>query len=181
MSSPNIPTQQYNSNIGIGPFTYISDLTSGDTIDGDFCEWNDYEQTERVISKQVHKITFNQTYFTQNLDTSPTNTFGYYYYPHNSITIKTFSPYVEEGPADVNIVGIPNYAFFSNASNSFRWRDIYPFGYIDNENVGVDYPFTNGKHYPYDNIIFRLFPDNYQGIGQNLGDLIVDPTTDECE
>ncbi len=180
-SDTNIPTQQYNSNIGIGPFTYISDLTSGDTIDGDFCEWNDYEQTERVISKQVHKITFNQTYFTQNLDTSPTNTFGYYYYPHNSITIKTFSPYVEEGPADVNIVGIPNYAFFSNASNSFRWRDIYPFGYIDNENVGVDYPFTNGKHYPYDNIIFRLFPDNYQGIGQNLGDLIVDPTTDECE
>ena len=182
LADTNIPTQQYNSNfVGVGPFLYTSDLTSGDTIDGDYCEWNDYEQLERVISKQVHKITFNQTYFKQNLDATPNNTFGYYYHPHNSITIKAFSPYIEEGPVDVNIVGIPNYAFYSNASDSFRWRDIYPFGYIDNEGVGVDYPFTNGKHYPYDNIIFRLFPDNYTGIGQNLGDLIVDPTTDECE
>lgn len=179
----NIPTSQYTSNFAnLGPFVYTSDLVSGDTIDGDFCEWNDYDQTERVISKQVHKLTFNQSYFTQTIGAFPSNTFGYYYYPHNSITIKVFSPYVEEGPADVDIVGIPNYAFFSNASNSFRWRDIYPFGYIDSENIGVDYPFTNGKHYPYDNTIFRLFPDNFQNVGLNLEDSVIPTiTTDECE
>ena len=68
--------------------------------------------------------------------------------------------------------------FFSNLSNSFRWRDLYPYGYIDTSGIGVDYPFLNGKHYPYKNIVFRLFPE---GIGvQNINE-IVDPTIDECE
>ena len=41
-------------------------LKSEDLIDGDHCEWNDYEQTERVISKYNHKITYNQAYFSLN-------------------------------------------------------------------------------------------------------------------
>jgi hypothetical protein len=177
LSDTNIPAQQYSSN-GVGPFTYMSELNEGDVIDGDFCEWNDYDQKERVISRYVNKITFNQNFFLQNLGAPQLNSYGYYYYPHNSIQIKVFSEYIEEGDVDANIVGIPDYAFYSNTSNGFRWRDIYPYGFIDTEGVGLDYPFTNGKHYPYTNTIFRLFPE---GIGNLNINEIVDPTTDDCE
>jgi hypothetical protein len=55
---------------------------------------------------------------------------------------------------------------------------MYPYGYIDTADIGVDYPFLNGKHYPYDNYIFRLYPE---GIGlQNISEIEI-PTTDECE
>lgn len=170
----NIP---YTSNLGVGPFYYNQDLFSGDTIDGDYCEWNDYEQLERVISRQINKFTFNQSWFTQ-LDSSPnTKKFGYYYYPHNPITIKVYSDYVEEGDALI-VEGIPNYAFYSNMSNSFRWRDIYPYGFVDNLGNGVDYPFSNGRHYPFKNTIFRIFSE-----GSGIADItqIAEPTIDECE
>jgi hypothetical protein len=102
---------------------------------------------------------------------------GYYYKPHSSLKIRAFSDYIEEAPAS-GVIGIPNYAFYSNLSNSFRWRDMYPYGYIDTADIGVDYPFLNGKHYPYDNYIFRLYPE---GIGlQNISEIEI-PTTDECE
>jgi hypothetical protein len=65
-------------------------------------------------------------------------------------------------------------------SNSFRWRDIYPYGFIDNDNIGVDYPFINGKHYPFVNTVFRIIPE-----GSNIGvqniTVIAPPTTDDCE
>jgi len=179
-SNTNILTQQYSSNQlpAEGPFTYMSNLNEGDIIDGDYCEWNDFEQSERVISRYVNKITFNQNYFVQNLGALPDNTFGYYYYPHNPITIQVYSSYIEESDSSIDLEGMPDYAFYSNASNSFRWRDIYPFGFIDNDGLGVDYPFTNGKHYPYTNTIFRVFPE---GIGLPNINEIADPTIDECE
>jgi hypothetical protein len=177
LSDINIPTEQYTSNVGEGPFFYNGDLFSGDTIDGDFCEWNDYLQTERVVSRQTHKFTFNQSWFTQYDYAQYTNQKGYYYYPLNPITIAVYSPYIEDGDANV-VEGIPNYAFYSNRSDGFRWRDIYPYGFIDTEGIGVDYPFTNGKHYPFKNTIFRLF---YEGIGQQDITQIEDPTIDGCE
>jgi len=177
LSDTNLTTQQYNSNLGVGPFFYTEDLVSGDTIDGDFCEWNDYEQLERVISRQTHKFTFNQNWFTQYNYVYYTNQFGYYYYPLNPITISVFSDYVEEGDANI-VEGVPNYAFYSNATDGFRWRDIYPYGFIDTVGLGVDYPFTNGKHYPFVNTIFRVFNE---GVGQQNITTIEDPTIDGCE
>ncbi len=68
--------------------------------------------------------------------------------------------------------------FIDNLSNSFRWREIYTYGFIDTSDIGVDYPFLNGKHYPYSNYIFRVYPE---GIGlQNINE-ITTPTVDECE
>ena len=81
LSNANIPTSAYNSLTVpiVGPFIYTENLKSGDLIDGDYCEWNDYEQTERVISRYNQKITFNQTYFGLNTDAPESNQFGYYY------------------------------------------------------------------------------------------------------
>lgn len=167
---PNNPT-------GLFPCFYTNDLISGDTIEGDFCEWNDYEQLERVISKKIHKFTFNQNYFVPSNPSPPNNKYGYYYYPHSELKIRDYSPYVEEADA-LNVINIPSYAFYSNLSDGFRFRDIYPYGYIDSDGFGVDYPFTNGTHYPFKNTIFRVFSE---GIGVQNITTIEDPLIDECE
>ena len=73
---------------------------------------------------------------------------------------------------------IPDYSHFSTTDNSFIWRDIYSYGFIDGSKIGVDYPFLNGTHYPFRNVIFRIIPE-----GSNFDDnsIIQEPTTDECE
>jgi hypothetical protein len=76
-------------------------LKIDDVIDGDFCEWNDYEQLERVISNYHQKIKYNQNVFQTTNDYS-TNSPGFYYKSHNPMTIRVFSDYVETG--DVNFV-----------------------------------------------------------------------------
>lgn len=181
LSNTNLPTGNYFSQTtpSVGPFVYQTDLSEGDLIDGDFCEFNNYDQTERVISDLYHKITFNPVWFALTGDTIPTNQLGYYYKPHNSLKIRVFSDYIEEGDA-IQVVGIPNYAYFSNLSNSFRWRDLYPYGFIDAGGLGVEYPFINGKHYPFKNTIFRLTPEGSQ-TGNEFINQIDDPTIDECE
>jgi hypothetical protein len=175
----NIQQLQYNSNTlpPQGPFLFNDNLISGDTMDGDLCEWNDYEQTERVISEYKHKITFNPQFFTIKTKAPTTNQFGYYYQPHNKIKIKEYSDYIEESEYE-NVAGVPDYSYYSNLSNGFRWRDIYDYGYIDQQGRGVNYPFTNGKHYPFVNTIFRIIPEgtNLQNINE-----IAQPITDNCE
>ena len=51
---------------------------------------------------------------------------------------------------------------------------------IDNDSIGVDYPFINGKHYPFVNTVFIITPE-----GSNIGvqniTVIAPPTTDDCE
>jgi hypothetical protein len=57
---------------------------------------------------------------------------------------------------------------------------LYDFGFIDDLGNGVDYPFINGKHYPFTENIFRLIPEGSQ-IGDQFINEIAEPTTDECE
>ena len=180
-SNTTIPIGTYNSQTTPpqGPFSFQQNLNKGDIIDGDYCEYNGYDQTERVISNLKHKFTFNNLFFTLDTIAPQNNQFGYYYKPHNPIVIRRFSDYIEEGSA-VNVVGIPNYAFYSNLSNSFRWRDLYPYGYIDADGIGVDYPFMNGKQYPFVNTIFRLIPEGTKTANQYINE-IAEPVTDECE
>lgn len=180
-SNTTIPIGTFNSQTTPpqGPFSFQQNLNKGDIIDGDYCEYNGYDQTERVISNLKHKFTFNNLFFTLDTIAPQNNQFGYYYRPHNPIVIRRFSDYIEEGSA-INVVGIPNYAFYSNLSNSFRWRDLYPYGYIDADGIGVDYPFMNGKQYPFVNTIFRLIPEGTKTANQYINE-IVEPVTDECE
>lgn len=177
-----IPLGQYNGTPIV--FTYIRSLNEGDVLDGDYCEWNNYEQIERVVSNIFHKITFNGKVFnigkpisSKGFQMNPTNPLGYYYQPHNSITIRQFSTYIEEGDKKT-VVGIPDYSYFSTGKDSFIWRDIYTYGFIDSENVGVNYPFLNGVHYPFENIIFRIIPE---GTNYNKQTIIKTPIIDDCE
>jgi hypothetical protein len=56
----------------------------------------------------------------------------------------------------------------------------------DNLKNGVDYPFLNGKHYPYENFIFRIIPEGTNYIESNLNNYATlygaaQPTKDDCE
>ena len=180
-SNTKILTSNYTLTNGVTKtFYYNQNLMSGDTIDGDFCEWNDYEQLERVISPYYHKLKYNQDVF-QTTQTPTTNAPGFYYKPHTSMTIRVFSDYVETGNIE-NVEGIPSYSYFSTSDQQFRWRDLYTYGFIDNLGRGVDYPFLNFAQYPFKNVQFRLIPE---GINYN-SDLLgvpfpIKPLIDGCE
>ena len=161
-------------------FYYNSDLKAGDIISGDFCEWNNYEQVERVISTYYHKIKYNKDIF-QIEPTPSDNSRGYYYQPHNPMTIKVFSDYIESGDkSTVDLV--PSYSFYSNSNQEFRWRDIYLYGFKDEFGRGVDYPYLNNAHYPFQNVIFRLIPEGDNGNNYIMGyDIPTKPKIDDCE
>jgi hypothetical protein len=180
LSNTNLPINTYVSNGNT--FYYVENLNLGDNINGDFCEFNPYDQTERVISDVYQKLIFNNNYFSAPTLLAPNNPLGYYYKVHHPMTIKVFSTSInDEGYQNINLV--PDYAYFSTTSQTFRWRDIYPYGYKDSEGFGVDYPFLNGSHYPYDQIIFRLVGDgsNVDGTLLNNQNVIAEPTIDDCE
>ncbi len=153
-------------------FYYNESPKVGDLINGDFCEWNDYEQNEFVLSRYIQKIKYNPDIFSIGSDS------GFYYYPHNTIQIRVFSDYIETAPA---VVDVPNWSFFSKVDNEFRWRDMYDIGFSDESGNVLDYPFLNSAHYPYDDMVFKIFADknrlgnlDYDGITKNI-------TTDDCE
>jgi|LauGreDrversion4_2_1035121.scaffolds.fasta_scaffold00077_23 hypothetical protein len=173
-SKTNLPLKNYTKSNWTPKFIYTDDLRSGSTIDGEYCEWNDYEQKERVISNLHHRFKFNNSNF------KPVDSLGlgYYYKVHHPIKIRDFSDYIEEGSVK-NVDDIPNYSYYSTNKNVFIWRDLYPYGFIDSEGIGTNFPFLNGTHYPYDNYIFRIIPE---GTNYNYGYQITQqPTIDNCE
>jgi hypothetical protein len=160
-------------------FTYLDTLQKGDELDGDLCEWNDFEQKERVISRVYHKIKFNPNLFdiNQSQVTTNSNQRGYYYNPLHPMTIRVFSDYIESGDKRI-VENIPNYSYFTTTNDQFIWRDLYPYGYVDSSGLGVDYPFLNGVHYPYNNFIFRIIPEGTNYIEQTITS---EPIIDPCE
>jgi len=178
-SDTNIQTENYTLTSGATKtFYYNKNLNIGDLVDGDFCEWNDYDQIERVISLYYQKINYNQNVF-QTTTTYDTNSPGYYYNPHTPMTIRVFSDYVET--ANVGEVdNVPFYSFYSSSDQQFRWRDLYSYGFKDNLDRGVDYPFLNSAQYPFKESVFRLIPEgiNYNTLGVQYP---IKPLFDECE
>ena len=183
-----------NTNIGFSSYTLTSgstetfyynlDFKSGDTICGDWCEWNNVTQTERIISPYYQKIKYNQDVF-KSSDLPTTNPNGYYYQPHIGMKIRQFSNYVETGSIE-NADNVPFWSYYSNNYREFFWRDLYTYGFIDEVGNGVDYPFVNSAHYPYINSFFRVIPEGaqfspIQGFSLNTETVVTKPIIDECE
>ena len=178
-SNTSIPVSGYTLTNGqTKTFYYNLDLQKDDVMDGDFCEWNDYEQIERVVSPYYHKMKFNQAVFATT-ETPSTNSPGYYYKPHNPMTLRVFSDYIET--AGVGLLDqAPSWSFYSSSDEQFRWRDLYTYGFVDNLGRGVEYPFINTAHYPFENVVFRLIPEgiNYNEVQPSFS---FKPLIDECE
>jgi len=172
-SDVNLLTEQYTkSNLN---FIYMKSYNVGDLIDGDLCEWNNITQEETVLSENYHKFVYNPSIF--NIGTSNVNPYGFYYRPFFKMKIKQYSNYVEDVVKNL-AEDVPSYAYFSSKLNSYLWRDLYTIGFFDGDNNGVDYPFMNGRHYPYSNFIFRIIPE---GTAQPNYYDIQTPIVDECE
>lgn len=161
-------------------FTVNLPKQSGDTMYGDFCEFNDSEQLERVISPYMNKFSYNQVLFTTDVTANQTNPNGYYYQVHFPVRIKTFSNYIETA-APNTVTGVPSYAYFSENQNLWLWRDLYAYGFIDEDNRGVDFPFLNEAHYPFGNVTFRLFSDESSFNPTDFYQITIEPLTDPCE
>ena len=180
-SYTDIPVDSYTLTNGTTETFYYNRVLEPDTlIDGDFCEWNDYSQYELVVSRYVQKIQYNQEVFTT--ETTPTpNPDGYYYLPHNPMTLRVFSDYIETSQV-TGVEGIPSYAYYSEQNQQFRWREPYLYGEFDELDRGTNFPYLNRAHYPFSFQIFRLIPEgsNYQEV---LGgfDIAVQPIVDDCE
>jgi hypothetical protein len=186
INSSNISTLSYTRPGSPSPFYYNQDLKSGDTINGDFCEYNQFEQREIVLSNFHHKFGFNSSLFIEDylltndiflLNSRIPNPEGYYYQPHHPITLKVFSDYIEEGDIN-NIEGVPDYAYYSQYKGLLIWRDLYTYGFKDESGNGTDFPFINGVHYPSTNIVFRVFPEG--NVAEDIS-AIAQPITDDCE
>ena len=52
----------------------------------------------------------------------------------------------------------PQYATYSTVESKFMWRPVLPIGVYDTANNGVDYPYLNDAHYPYQELEFTLKP-----------------------
>jgi len=174
VNKDNIPSGSYIANGQT--FNYNEFLNEGDIIKGDFCEYNDIEQEEYILSKMYHKYSFNDLYFSNSSSSSLPS--GYLYSPHNPIKLRSFSDYIENGTKDL-IDNIPGYAWYSEFNDSWFWRDLYSYGFVDNDGIGVDYPFLNGNHYPFSNILFLQYPIQRDNNVQSL--LINRITNDDCE
>lgn len=174
MNISTLKLDQYQSNNRV--FHYNRDLAIGDVLNGDFCEFNQYEQIEYVLSDIYHKIYFNKNHFIID-NVVPTNPPGYYYKPHHKIQLRVYSDYLEEAPID-DVDGVPDYAYYSQSKGVLIWRDLYTYGYIDDNGLGVNIPFINGNHYSTSSVIFRLKPEG--NVQQDINTIAL-PITDECE
>jgi hypothetical protein len=157
-------------------FYYNRDINKDHILKGDICEYNEYEMKENVLSKMVHKFSFNQNIFYTNDDINLP--FGYTYQPHYSIKTKGISDYVETGEQTYEDL-VPDYSFYSNYDLQWRWRDIYEYGYIDGEGEGTDFPFLNGAHYPFKQITFLQTP-MYRN-NNIFNNIVYPPISDGCE
>jgi hypothetical protein len=128
----------------------------------------------RELSEIYHKIRYNPSLFRLSNIVS-TNMPGYYYKPHYEIETRVFSDYIEEAPVQTG--DYPNYAEYSNVTQTLRWRDLYDYGYIDENGRGVEFPYLNGTHYPSKNFLFRIKPEG--NVGQTA--TITQVTIDDCE
>jgi hypothetical protein len=153
LNKDELPLSSYNVNSQ--NFYYNESLPQGSVIKGDFCEYNDFEQVEYLLSPCVHKYSFNPTLL---WDSSPvTYPSGYFYNPHHGIKIRVFSDYIESAPKK-DADGVPDYAWFSEIDQTFYWKDLYSYGFIDGEGNGVDYPFINGSHTIFNLLLFKQYP-----------------------
>jgi len=157
-------------------FYHTPPLQKDHILLGDICEWNDYEQKENIVCKINHKINFNPNIFNDGSNVNIPN--GYTYKPHYEIPVRVFSDYIEIGETD-KVDLIPKYSFYSKYDSNWRWRDIYPYGFIDSDGNGLDTPFINGSHYPFAKVIFLQTPMMRNINGSNS--IIVAPNTDDCE
>jgi hypothetical protein len=121
-------------------------ISSNSLFYGDVVEYNKFRVEETILGEVHHR--FNRTNRVSNGRPE-----GYYYKPHHQVKIRDFSTFIEQG--DDSTIGIPDYAE-DLGDGRYLWRDLLDIGINDGQDEMLDYPFLNGSHYRYENIILNL-------------------------
>lgn len=158
-------------------FYYNAPLSSGHTIVGDFCEYNESEQLEFVVSKCNHKLTFNDTLY-QIESQSTVIPEGYFYNPHFEIPLKQYSSNISLEITEQPIYR-PAWAIYSQQNGFWFWRDILLPGELEDDGSGVNYPFLNGSHYTFSQFLFTL-KSPFRNINTSATSTNK-PKSDDCE
>ena len=150
---------------------------SGDTFRGAFVEYNRFGLEERVISEISHKIRFNPDVFS-TYHTGLQIPGGYTYQPHHRIPIRKYSVAIE---TEANYKYVPQYSYYSENEQLWRWKGILDIGFFDSQTNGVGYPYTNDAHYPFKMVPFYIKPvfvDNNNFVTPSL---LLPPQIDDCQ
>ncbi len=142
-----------------------NNVVGNDFYYGDVVEYNKNTLKEVVLAEVNHR--FNTTNrqsippvinsVTSALGTTPLTLGprqeGYFYKANHLIKIREFSDYIETGVLGLD--EIPNYAT-DMGDGRYNWRDFLDIGFNETDNKALDYPFTNGSHYIYQNFPFQI-------------------------
>jgi hypothetical protein len=126
-----------------------------DFIIGNLVKREDNEFDETIINEQIHKI---KLLFSSNSLTFKFN-------PFIKIKLREYNDTLYNGNTKgntKNILKIPDYAKFVGdpVKGNVIWKELLPHGFIDPiSNLGVNFPFINGRHYVYTNNILSMQPD----------------------
>lgn len=174
-----IPVLQYNKTDSFGTyvFYYNRPLSVDDVLVGDFCEFNRLEQQEFVISRCNHKLTFNDTLYQIESQTTSIPE-GYFYKPFHEIKIRDYSSNISVQP-QIFGVGRPTWAYFSQNQQLWYWRELLKPGEVEIDGNGVNYPFLNGAHYTFTPTTF-LLSTPFKNINLSFVDE-EKPIIDDCE
>lgn len=126
----------------------------GDVIYGDIVEYNQRELNTYVLQQPnyMFKLKDLYGYSGSTILSAVTSTYGKTDLLHPIIlkyltnTIYTTS----------NVEDKKNWAVFNNNLNIWQWRELIPNGDIDESGRGTDFPFLNGRHYVFNDIIMSL-------------------------
>lgn len=117
-----------------------------DLFYGDVVEYNDVNLVETVLATVHHRFnTINRV--------EEGRPEGYYYQAHHRNVIREFSVFVETGYS--GMTNIPDY-YTDLGDGRWTWRDLLYIGFAGEYETAVDYPFSNGAHYIYNNIQLSL-------------------------
>ena len=183
-SFENIPVIEYSKKVGNDTFLfyYNEPLSSGHTLVGDFCEYNESEQREYIVSNCKHKLTYNDSLYQIQSQTTAIPE-GYFYQPHFEIPIRKYSNDIST-ELSTEPLNRPNWAYYSRRDGVWKWRNILQPGQLEDSLTGigfngVNYPFMNGAHYPFSQFLFSLTTP-FRNIN-DTDSVVIDPTIDDCE
>jgi hypothetical protein len=114
----------------------------GDVFYHSVCEHSTENLQEIEVDMLHHRFIHNDIIFT--------------YKPFYKINLKLKSTYIEDSDT---IQGTPNYAIHSRQRDKYIWRDIFDIGVSDENGNKIDFPFTNGSFYVYNNFNFFVTPE----------------------
>ena len=120
-------------------FYYVNSLKKDDIIDGDFCEWNESEQIEKIISKVNHKIYFNPANFSffPNITATVKDGIDEDGYSSYNVQIPNIQPTIPFPAGSIVDTGAtPTIAFYT----AFTPNTIYinnPYGYYYNPHNSI--------------------------------------------